>query len=95
LMAGLGKPKNKRLGADVAGIVEAVGRNVTQFKAGDAVYGLCHGAFGEYVCTAETKLVKRRTAFRLNTPHPCRSLRSPHYKLYATKEKSNQGNTFS
>jgi NADPH:quinone reductase-like Zn-dependent oxidoreductase len=59
LMAGIGKPKNKRLGADVAGVVEAVGRNVTQFKPGDAVYGLCHGAFGEYVCTAETKLVKK------------------------------------
>jgi NADPH:quinone reductase-like Zn-dependent oxidoreductase len=59
LMSGLGKPKNKRLGADVAGVVEAAGRNVTQFKAGDAVYGLCQGAFGEYVCTAESKLVKK------------------------------------
>jgi NADPH:quinone reductase-like Zn-dependent oxidoreductase len=59
LMAGIGKPKNKRLGADVAGVVEAVGRNVTQFKPGDAVYGLCHGAFGEYVCTSETKLVNK------------------------------------
>ncbi|HEY4906517.1 MAG TPA: NAD(P)-dependent alcohol dehydrogenase [Candidatus Acidoferrum sp.] len=59
LMAGMGKPKNKRLGADVSGVVEAVGRNVTQFKPGDAVYGLCQGAFGEYVCTAESKLVKK------------------------------------
>src|SRR3984957_5831332 len=59
LMAGLGKPKNKRIGSDVAGVVEAVGRNVTQFKPGDAVYGLCQGAFGEYVCTAESKLVKK------------------------------------
>ena len=59
LMAGLGKPKNKRLGADVAGVVEAVGRNVTQFKPGDAVYGVCQGAFGELVCTAESKLVKK------------------------------------
>ena len=59
LMSGLGKPKNKRLGADVAGVVETVGRSVTQFKPGDAVYGLCQGAFGEYVCTAESKLVKK------------------------------------
>ena len=59
LMAGIGKPKNKRLGADVAGIVETAGRSVTQFKPGDAVYGLCQGAFGEYVCTAESKLVKK------------------------------------
>jgi NADPH:quinone reductase-like Zn-dependent oxidoreductase len=59
LMAGLGKPKNKRLGADVAGVVEAVGRSATQFKAGDAVYGVCQGAFAEYVCTTESKLVKK------------------------------------
>ncbi len=59
LMTGLGKPKNKRLGADVAGIVVAVGRSVTQCKPGDAVYGVCQGAFGEFVCTAESKLVKK------------------------------------
>ena len=59
LMAGIGKPKNNRIGADVAGIVESVGRNVTQFKPGDAVYGVCQGAFAEYVCIAETKLVKK------------------------------------
>lgn len=62
LMAGLGKPKNKRLGSDVAGIVDAVGRSVTQFKPGDAVYGVCQGAFAESVCTAETKLVKKPEA---------------------------------
>jgi NADPH:quinone reductase-like Zn-dependent oxidoreductase len=62
LMAGLGKPKNKRLGSDVAGVVESVGRSVTQFKPGDAVYGLCQGAFGEFVCTAEEKLVKKPDA---------------------------------
>lgn len=59
LMAGLGKPKNKRLGADVAGVVDAVGGKVTQFRPGDAVYGVCQGAFAEFVCTAETKLVKK------------------------------------
>ncbi|MBV9885895.1 MAG: NAD(P)-dependent alcohol dehydrogenase, partial [Acidobacteria bacterium] len=59
LMVGIGKPKNKRLGADVAGVVESVGRNVTQFKPGDAVYGVCQGAFGEFVCTAQNKLVKK------------------------------------
>jgi NADPH:quinone reductase-like Zn-dependent oxidoreductase len=62
LMAGLGKPKNKRLGSDVAGVVDSVGPSVTQFKPGDAVYGLCQGAFGEFVCTAESKLVKKPDA---------------------------------
>ena len=51
---GLLKPKNTRLGADIAGRIEAVGKNVTQFKPGDAVFGDVApwdgGGFAEYVC---------------------------------------------
>jgi NADPH:quinone reductase-like Zn-dependent oxidoreductase len=43
----------------VAGEIEAVGRNVTGFKPGDAVFGSCKGAFAEYTCTAESALVKK------------------------------------
>jgi NADPH:quinone reductase-like Zn-dependent oxidoreductase len=57
IMTGLRKPKDKRLGVDVAGQVEAVGRNVTQFKPGDEVFGSCRGAFAEYACTSESALV--------------------------------------
>src|SRR5512133_102428 len=46
---GLRKPKAIRLGVDFAGTVEAVGRNVTQFKAGDEVFGGRSGALAEYV----------------------------------------------
>ena len=57
--AGLRKPKDTRLGVDLAGQVEAVGRNVTQFKPGDNVFGACRGAFAEYACTSESALVMR------------------------------------
>lgn len=59
LMTGLRKPKITRLGVDVAGQVEAVGRNVTQFRPGDQVFGSCRGAFAEYVCTSEAALVTK------------------------------------
>src|SRR5438105_317678 len=50
LGVGLRKPKDTRLGVDFAGTVEAVGKNVTQFKPGDEVFGGRGGAFAEYVC---------------------------------------------
>jgi NADPH:quinone reductase-like Zn-dependent oxidoreductase len=59
IMAGLRKPRFTRLGVDVAGQVEAVGRNVTQFKPGDEVFGMCKGAFAEYACTSESALVMK------------------------------------
>lgn len=50
---GLFRPKIGRRGVDLAGLVEKVGRNVTEFKAGDEVFGACEGAFAEYVCGKE------------------------------------------
>src|SRR5213592_3756928 len=59
---GLRKPKDTRLGVDYAGTVEAVGKNVTQFKPGDEVFGGRGGAFAEYVCVRQDRLVATKPA---------------------------------
>jgi NADPH:quinone reductase-like Zn-dependent oxidoreductase len=59
LLLGRGKPTMKRPGVDVAGEVEAVGRNVQQFRPGDPVFGTCTGAFAEYA-TAQVGRGRRR-----------------------------------
>src|SRR6266576_2902954 len=59
---GLRKPKDTRLGVDFAGTVEAVGKNVTQFKPGDEVFGGRGGAFAQYVCPRATRAVALKPA---------------------------------
>jgi NADPH:quinone reductase-like Zn-dependent oxidoreductase len=53
---GLRKPKVPALGMDVAGTVEAVGKDVTRFRPGDEVFGWCEGAFAEYACAPADNL---------------------------------------
>jgi NADPH:quinone reductase-like Zn-dependent oxidoreductase len=65
IIGGLLKPKHKILGADIAGVVETVGSNTFEFKAGDEVFGdiaECFGGFAEYVSVPEKLLAKKSSA---------------------------------
>jgi len=65
LVGGLFKPKNQILGSEMAGVVEATGKNVKTFKTGDEVFGLKTFNFGthaEYVCIAEEKSITTKPA---------------------------------
>jgi NADPH:quinone reductase-like Zn-dependent oxidoreductase len=80
MFGGIFKPKFKTLGMDVAGSVEAVGKDVTQFQVGDDVFGdlseCGFGTFAEYVCTREMALVLKpsNVSFEQAATVPCAAL---------------------
>ena len=67
MLNGLLRPKRKILGSDIAGRIEAIGKNITRFKPGDDVYGDLSGQWGgfaEYVCARETALALKPSTMR-------------------------------
>jgi NADPH:quinone reductase-like Zn-dependent oxidoreductase len=57
LLSGLRKPKNTRFGTDFAGVVETVGKGVTDFKPGDEVFGAKNGAIAEHICVKAERAI--------------------------------------
>jgi NADPH:quinone reductase-like Zn-dependent oxidoreductase len=70
---GLTKPKAQILGIDVAGTVEAVGKNVQKFKIGDHVFGSCVGSHAEYVCPRQNviTIMPNNSTFEEAAAIPC------------------------
>jgi NADPH:quinone reductase-like Zn-dependent oxidoreductase len=69
MSGGLLKPKKKTLGADIAGKIVAVGKNITRFRVGDEVFGVAKGGsggFAEYVCASEKSLALKPTNVSFN-----------------------------
>ena len=59
MSGGLSKPKDPSVGVDVAGTVEAVGKQVTEFQPGDEVFGVAPGSFAEYVANGASKFAHK------------------------------------
>jgi NADPH:quinone reductase-like Zn-dependent oxidoreductase len=62
LIAGIRRPKDAKVGADVAGVVETVGAGVTEFAPGDAVFGTADGSFAELACARVERLARKPQA---------------------------------
>ena len=60
LAAGIGRPSDTSMGVDFAGVVEAVGEEVTEYAVGDAVFGGRSGAFAEYVVVPEDRAISAK-----------------------------------
>ena len=57
--SGLRAPKTRVRGTDIAGRVEAIGKDVTLFQPGDEVFGICNGAFAEYATARQDKIAPK------------------------------------
>ena len=98
LSSGLLKPKHTIPGGDMAGIVEAVGRNVTQFKLGDEVFGDLgesgFGAYAEYVSAPENVLAPKPVNITFEEAVLTPNMHSLLCRVFAITDTFNKGKRF-
>lgn len=70
---GMRRPKQPNPGRNLAGVVESVGQNVTEFERGDEVYGTCDGSFAEYVRARAGLLASKPRNSPSSKPQRCPS----------------------
>jgi hypothetical protein len=87
---GFRAPKARVRGMDVAGTVEAVGQNVTQFHIGDEVFGTCAGSFAEQAAARVARLPASRRISPSSRRQPYPLLASPLCRLFAMRVASSQ-----
>ena len=88
---GLRAPNVRVRGMDVAGKVESVGRNVTEFRAGDDVFGTCEGAFAEYARAPQGNLAHRPANLTLDQAATIPTSAFAALGQFATAEKFDRG----
>ena len=91
LMPGFYKVKNRVLGRDVAGTVEAVGADVTGFAPGDEVMGIAEGTFAELAVAKPEKLVRKPARLTFEEAAAARSPASPPCRRSATWRRCSRG----
>lgn len=91
LFGGLRKPKDPRMGTDIAGRVEAVGSKVTRFKPGDEVFGASPGGFAEYASAREDQLGLKppNRSFEEAASVPIAGTTA--FRVFGTKDRSSPG----
>ncbi len=89
--SGLRAPKARVRGVDVAGRVEAVGKDVTQFQPGDEVFGTCDGSFAEYAAARKDKVAPKPANLTFEQAATFPPPASPRSRVFATREGFSRG----